>query len=151
MDNLFRINLSSFRLHVLFFICLLTFFSVKAQTLKTDIIQKKDGSILLVKILDTTGDSITYRAYFDNVSRFILHIDKTVVEKIIYRDGSTEYFSKQALDSIKTYSSREQIITDSINIINNKIRLLIDSINQLRKRELWIEDSVKVALLKSMF
>jgi hypothetical protein len=147
MNNLFKTKLKSFRLQVLFFTSLLTFFSVKAQTLKTDIIQKKNGSMLPVKVLDTKGDSVTYRAYFDNVSRSIFHIDKTAVEKIIYKDGSTEYFSKQALDSIRINNNKAQIITDSIVIINRKIRLLFDSINQLRKREMWMEDSINVVRL----
>jgi hypothetical protein len=147
MDILPNTKLKSFRLHILFFISLLTCFSIKAQTLKTDVIQKKDGSILPVKVLNTTGDSIKYRAYFDNVSRHILYIDKTAVEKIIYKDGSTEYFSKQALDSIKINNNRTQIISDSISIINRKIRLLFDSINQIRKREAWLEDSINVVRL----
>jgi hypothetical protein len=147
MDILFNTKLGSLRLHVLLFISLLTCFSIKAQTLKTDVIQKKDGSILPVKVLNTTGDSIKYRAYFDNVSRHILYIDKTAVEKIIYKDGSTEYFSKQALDSIKINNNRAQIISDSISIINRKIRLLFDSINQIRKREAWLEDSINVVRL----
>jgi hypothetical protein len=103
MNILFNTKLASFRFLILFFISLLTLFSVKAQTEKTETVQKKDSS--------------------------------------------TESYSKKALDSIKTSNNREQIITDSINIINRKIRLTFDSINQLRKRELWMEDSMKVALL----
>ncbi len=96
---------------------------------RTDMIYRKDGSELSVSIVSTEGDSIRYRAYYNNINTFIFSAPKSEVDRIYYKNGLVEDISPQSAENTR-------IVTEQIHIIEAQKKHIRDSIQiQLDKHK----------------
>ncbi len=104
----------------------------RAEYQNADLILQKDSTNLSVKVIDTKGDSIRYKAYFKGASKQIFTMSKKNVQKIEYKNGSIDYFTEAAMASVRQLNqereNKAQALKqklDSLNTLLNKKKNII--------------------------
>ena len=103
---------------------------------------------LPVKIINTKGDSIFFNTYFAKDEKQILGISKTEVEKIVYKNKSTEFFSKRALDSLETLKRQREELAETVKTVSQRKKYERDSLSKIREQNSRAADSAFIVLSK---
>jgi len=90
------------------FILTIVVFSFSCSVIKAqDLISKKDGSIIKVKISEINEESVKYKK-FDNLDGPMYTIDKTSINSINYANGEIEKFESETKTTTKNEDGEDE-------------------------------------------